>query len=132
MANSAQTGINIVWSSRVINPDVEFKYYDYWDIYNPNKVYNVEIFEANFDGKRKKYKFKLILCLDKHYVVASEVLDPIELQQLRPYCKCKKCTSIFRFLYFNKRCALDPKLNYQNDKYIKICRQIRDRKIKIS
>ena len=64
--------------------------YHYFEVYDPTKLYNTDMFEEDYGFGKLKYQYTLIRYkgTDKKYVVAEEIIDEHELEKLRKYCRC--------------------------------------------
>lgn len=64
--------------------------FDYYEVYNPNKQYNYEIFKKDYGNGELTYQFGLfyIVKQERYYVCAFRILDEEEKKELDPYCEC--------------------------------------------
>src|SRR4051812_41038837 len=60
---------------------------DYWEPREPNKQYDVGVFDADYTGTLRKYRW---LAIDGDLVAVREPSDE-ELKELAPYCCCFCC-----------------------------------------
>lgn len=84
-----------------------FKEYHFWELYDPKKSYQTNLFEHDY-GKGKRiyllkfytvWRFKYVNGkgweprFPTDYVVAEENISSKELQDLAKYCQCSNCTA---------------------------------------
>ena len=84
--------------------------FDYYEIYDENKEYKNDEYEANYGKGVRKYKNYLLTSKRSSikYVVSSEVVSDKEILFLRDYCQCQACKTPFWDLskYLYCRCCI--------------------------
>lgn len=83
------------------NPEQHFSEYHYYETYDPNKQYNKNEFETNFNKGMHTYEYELHIIYNindddvKQFVVATEKLSDAEITKLAKYCSCAYCEANF-------------------------------------
>lgn len=63
--------------------------YHFIEVYDPNKNYTGDIFEANYNNRGiHRYKYVHLITGGRQYMIAKEILTHEEKQHLSKHCQC--------------------------------------------
>jgi len=94
------------------DPKERFSGYHFYEIYDPNKEYDMNKFEFDFGKGIHTYEYELRKIYDensnniKQFVVANEILSKEEQTELAKYCCCSHCEANFFKKRFTCACCV--------------------------
>lgn len=101
-----------------------YDFYPFYEVYNPDKFYSKEKFEANFDSSIgiATYQYILLSSNTLNIVVAQEIIDDEseDFKDLQKYCDCKRC-QIYKLNCCQKITSVNFWLSFVSCSYCGAC-----------
>lgn len=112
------------------DPEMYFKQQPWYEVYNPEKTYEM-YFNEDFGEGLKTYWYRCLQINDVYYIIPEEVISDEELALLMPFCPCRVCESYWldlRWLFMCRCCVgcLKAVITTPSMDHVRIARKRRD------